>query len=346
MGTWTARNTGLAGSQNQWWLASGINASEVVVAYQPLGADNVADSYVNLVTPGVNNATPIVAPVFATATGWTFNNSEHLTTNVTGTGQHTIIIRIDTTTPVLGVTLSVSGYLGPPAQYMEVNRFLGAARRWDIGYNASTSSPVGGSPSDFVICLAANQLYIDGAILGAATGTLDTWSAGTITIANNIVGGSTKFVGNITAYAIYNRQLTSSEVNAITANMTALTSSDDPTPALPTVNYIVQNPSTRRLNSLSHELWCAASSGVFRTFDGGRGWAKIPLPDPSNTEFNDNPASTVSQLTFHWIDYDPTDNTILYALAARAAINRVWVYKATNSGVNSSDWTSRGIVVA
>ncbi len=110
------------------------------------------------------------------------------------------------------------------------------------------------------------------------------------------------------------------------------------------VNYIVQNPATGHLNSSSHELWAATDDSLFRTFNGGRDWAQITLPDPSNAEFSDSPAATISELTFHWIDYDPTDQTILYALGAKSSTNRIWIYKASNSGVNVSDWSSRGVL--
>ncbi len=337
---WVARNTGLASAQNQWWLSFGINANDVMVVYQPLGADNIADSYVNLAVPGVNNASPVVAPTFATGTGWAFNNLEHLTTNITGTGQHTVIIRAGNTTPVAGVTLSVGGYLGPPAQYIEVIRPVGNNHTWNVGYNASTSTPANNKTDDFVIGLSANQLYYNGTALGATTGTLDTWLTGTITIANNIVGGSSKFIGDIKAYAIYNRQLTAGEVSAISANMTALTSADDPTPAVTPVNYIVQSPGNRQLNSNSHELWLAGDDGVFRTFDGGRGWAKITLPDPSNAEFGDVPAATVDELTFRWVSYGAFDLSDIFVIAAKNSASRLWLYKSVNAG---STWTSRGV---
>ena len=42
------------------------------------------------------------------------------------------------------------------------------------------------------------------------------------------------------------------------------------------VNYIVQNPATRHLNSTSHELWIATGAGsdgnIFRSINGGRLW--------------------------------------------------------------------------
>jgi len=109
------------------------------------------------------------------------------------------------------------------------------------------------------------------------------------------------------------------------------------------VNYIVQHPSTRHLNSTSHELLIATDDGIYHSIDGGRGWAKITLPDPSNAEFADSPAATVDELTFHWVDYDPTDSTIIYALAEKLSVNRQWLYKTTDNLVS---WISRGIVAA
>jgi hypothetical protein len=107
------------------------------------------------------------------------------------------------------------------------------------------------------------------------------------------------------------------------------------------VNYIVQHPSTRFLNSTSHELLIATDDGIYHSTNGGRQWAKITLPDPSNAEFADSPAATIDELTFHWIDYDPTDSLIVYALAIKSSNNRQWLYKSSDNLLN---WISRGIV--
>jgi photosystem II stability/assembly factor-like uncharacterized protein len=107
------------------------------------------------------------------------------------------------------------------------------------------------------------------------------------------------------------------------------------------VNFIVQNPRTRHLNNANHELLIATDGGVFRSTNGGRGWNKFPLPDPSNAEFGDSPAATVGQLTFHWVDYDPLDKETIFIMAAKASASRIWIYKTTNSG---ETWTSRGVI--
>lgn len=109
------------------------------------------------------------------------------------------------------------------------------------------------------------------------------------------------------------------------------------------VNYIVQLPASKNSNSTSHELLIATDDGLYHSEDGGRSWAKITLPDPSNAEFGDSPAATVDELTFHWVDYDPTDSTIIYVLGVKSSVNRQWIYKTSD---NLLSWTSRGVLTS
>ncbi len=338
MGTWVNRSTGLDQPQNRWWLASSMDENRVVAVYQPLGAATVAASYVNLNGADEFDASPVVAPVFATVTGWTFNNSEHLTTNITGTGLQSIMVRW-TWDGVSGTRASMIGYdSGIREHWMEAEQVIATIFQ-PRGYNSSSATSVSGE-IDIVSCMSRNSYYLNGVFV-ANVGALDTWNEGTITIANNIVAGSIKFTGDIAAIAIYSDQLSAGEVSEITTNLAAITSSDDPVTDPFPVNWIVQNPATKRLNSTSHELWIATDGGIFRTLDGGRGWAQVVLPDPSNAEFVDSPAATVDELTFHWIDYDPTDELTLLALAAKNSTSRMWEYKTTDLGLT---WASRGVI--
>jgi hypothetical protein len=107
------------------------------------------------------------------------------------------------------------------------------------------------------------------------------------------------------------------------------------------VNYIVQRPNTRQLNSSSHELLIATDDGLYHSINGTRTWAKITLPDPSNAEFGDAPAATVDELTFHWVDYSPLDSNIICVLGVKASASRLWIYKTTD---NLATWASRGVV--
>ncbi len=111
-----------------------------------------------------------------------------------------------------------------------------------------------------------------------------------------------------------------------------------------TVRWIVQNPATRHLPSTSHDLWIATNKGIYRSFNGGRQWDQIALPDPSNNEYILPTQFVVEILDFYWIDYDPTNELTLYAIAAieDETDGRLWMYKTVDLGVT---WTSRGLIV-
>ncbi len=109
------------------------------------------------------------------------------------------------------------------------------------------------------------------------------------------------------------------------------------------VNYITQNPNSRHRNSTSHELLIATDDGLYHSQNGGRAWAKITLPDPSNAEFSDSPAAVIADLTFHWADYDPTSDITVYLLGIKTSNNRQWLYKSSD---DLASWSSRGISTA
>jgi hypothetical protein len=105
-------------------------------------------------------------------------------------------------------------------------------------------------------------------------------------------------------------------------------------------NYIIQHPATRRLPSENHELYIATDDGIYRSLDGGRSWAKINLPNPSNAEFGDSPAAVISELTFHWIAFNPINRSTLLVLGAKDSVSRLWLYRSVDIG---QTWISRGV---
>ncbi len=106
------------------------------------------------------------------------------------------------------------------------------------------------------------------------------------------------------------------------------------------VNFITFQPGTKHLPNENHELFIATDGGVLRTTNGGRNWAQLTLPDPSNAEFADDPAATVDELTFHWIALDFITASVLYVLAAKNSVERIWLYRSANTG---ETWISRGV---
>jgi hypothetical protein len=331
---WTERNNGL--EKFKWWLPGSIDISEVSVAYQAIGVSSLAKSYINLVNPGTNDASPISAPTQDRSKGWVFVVNE-LTSGITGTGSQTAIARL-VNTSAISLRTAFGYNAGGKLHFATVRRTGPQTVNAIIGYNADFTGSVAYGVSnsrDITICMARNRFYIDG-IFQDTIGTLSTWSVGTFDIGNGILGSD--YIGEYVAFALYTRLLTDDEIATVTANMQALNIGSS---GGTDVNYIAQHPSTKHLNNTSHELLIAADGGLHRTFNGGRSWSKIQLPDPSNTEFSDSPAAIVEELTFHWSAYDPVDNLILWTLGHKASVNRTWLYKSTNNG---QTWTSRGVV--
>jgi len=81
---------------SSWWLAGGISPANVLVAYQPLLAADLAASYTNLANPGTNDAAPGLAPDWSSGDGWIFNGvDQYLSTGTISIDQNvTLIIRI------------------------------------------------------------------------------------------------------------------------------------------------------------------------------------------------------------------------------------------------------------
>jgi hypothetical protein len=108
------------------------------------------------------------------------------------------------------------------------------------------------------------------------------------------------------------------------------------------VNSIALRPGHKSLPDTVHELYACTDGGLYKTYNGGRSWGKITLPDPSNAEFADAPAATVDELIFHKLCYSWEDPDIAWLLASKPSASRVWVYLTEDSGIS---WTSRGLVV-
>ena len=208
----------MAGGGN-WWEVEG---KTVVVAYQPKGADDLSDSYINLANPGTFDASPGVAPSWNASTGWTFNGStQYLDSQHTVTTASTSIIRVDNFGVVddtyiygSGQTFSVSTRW----HYARVNNtFITMAADEAID---ETTIVMG--TGNRVISLASEKSYIDG--------TLEhTFSGGGI-------GSGSLFIGalrfgasplnhcpiDVIAFAIYSDTLTGPQVSSLTNAMNAL----------------------------------------------------------------------------------------------------------------------------
>jgi len=67
-----------------WYLAGGVPAANCVAAYKPIGAIDIAASYINIANPGTYDLTAPSPPAFDAAVGWTFDGiANYLVTGIT-----------------------------------------------------------------------------------------------------------------------------------------------------------------------------------------------------------------------------------------------------------------------
>lgn len=83
------------------------------------------------------------------------------------------------------------------------------------------------------------------------------------------------------------------------------------------IRSLVMRPGADLTNPNSHEIWIATLDGIFKTTNGGGTWDKIEFPEPSNQEFLDPDPTSIEELDWHHIVFDPNDSEIIYIIASR-----------------------------
>jgi hypothetical protein len=149
---------------NAWWAAGGC-AALCVAAYKPLGAANIAASYVNLANPGTYDCVAISAPTFDTTYGWSFNNNAlDCGFKPTG-GTHSAIIRLAEAN-----TSTTKRWFGVSEAAKNFN--LGFEWGATLAYVANRSNSAAGTFASGVVALSGWKYYKDGALVATmATGT-------------------------------------------------------------------------------------------------------------------------------------------------------------------------------
>lgn len=207
-----------AGLASKWWLAGGVAAGDCVAAYQAKGAASYAASKVNLANPGTYDAADGAAyPTWYAATGWTFDGTKWLTTEVIPQSTNSMIVSMagSNSSYVCGCSISnthrFSFLLGSPSYWL-----------YGTGAAATVSSP---AVTGGVLALAGVKAYRDGDYLSSSGSLWGNLSIGCAIGAARTTGGavlSAKLTGIITAFAFYSATLTATQVAAITAAMQAL----------------------------------------------------------------------------------------------------------------------------
>ena len=193
-----------------WWDNSGA-ISGCVAAYQPIGAADLAASYVNLQNPGTYNAAPGVAPTFDTAEGWVFNGStQWLDSGITRGSGYTMIVRVYATSD------------GVPMGGLDNNISYFRVRAGDVIWfsnNSFIAVAPSGIGSEMVLALAGKVAYR----AGSTTGTVSGSDAAGSPISFGVAKPNHRFCAcKIRAAAVYSGTLTAGEIAALTTLMNAL----------------------------------------------------------------------------------------------------------------------------
>jgi hypothetical protein len=201
--------------EESWWLAGDVNAANAKAVYQPIGAADLAASYVNLANPGTNNAAPGVAPTFNAATGWTFNGStQYLDTGLAPAHGWSMLVRFSGGTNtgfVAGAGTSTESF------YFRPNN-AAAGRAYGYG-NLKT---VAGALTAGVMGMGGATAYLNGASEGAIGGTIAGTPPEVVIGARRSASVATFFAGSVQAFALYDTTLSAEQVADISAAMALL----------------------------------------------------------------------------------------------------------------------------
>ena len=214
--------TAASGGAVDWYLAGG--APMPVVAYQPIGAASLADSYLRIAGTGGNaNLDPAVvgvgvAPAWASGTGWGFNGTtQFLATGVVLLSNRTMLVSFSDRLNNGVVAGCASG----------LNRFTVAPS--GITYAASGNQVATVSPPLNAGTVAVSDIagYRNGSAetsftSGAAPSQNVTIGCRGNTGSGGVLSPDSFFAGNIQAIAIYDTTLTAPQVAAVSAAMAAL----------------------------------------------------------------------------------------------------------------------------
>jgi len=201
-----------------WWFIAGQTC---VAAWQPIGAANLAASYINLANPGTFDAFPGTAPGWAVGVGWQANGTtQYLRTGVIpGSLTWSFFIR--------GTTSSAVAWWGGSRRGIGTDEFAilawGGLGERQARYENALSIPGGGLAAG-IYGFSGLTMYTNGAAdPGAFTGNLIAPIELYLLALNN--NGAPSFTGTpvtISAAVVYSTAPTAPEVAALAARMAAL----------------------------------------------------------------------------------------------------------------------------
>lgn len=210
-----------AAASGNWWEVDGQTC---VAAYQPIGAADLATSYVNLANPGTYDAAPGTAPTFAAATGWTFDGAtQYLSTGiVVGTSRsYSMLIRYSDGLLTAPGWLAGAVYGKPP--YQGFGLVLDGGNDL-LKYVQGGIAPGSSESASGVMGVVGAKGYFNGVDENITIPDVVDNLGFNIYIGARSLSGvpNTYYSGKIQAVAIYSTTLSPADVAALTKRMAAL----------------------------------------------------------------------------------------------------------------------------
>lgn len=197
-----------------WWQGIGdvVPLSDTYTIYDPLAAEDLASSYVNLANPGTRNASLGTAPAHAQGTGWTFTaaSSQYLKTSTLGKDNQTVIIWVEGASGVYAIGFFTNSG-GLREQWIRpVNSSTTAFRR-----QAGTVS-LAGATTGGVLGISKTNAYKN----GIDVGNLNAWVGADglelyIGCHNSNGSPANYFGGKVLRVGIYDFELSAAQVEAV-----------------------------------------------------------------------------------------------------------------------------------
>lgn len=208
-----------------WWQGVGdvVPLSTNYTVYDPVGAADLAASYVNLANPGTRNAVPGAAgPTHAQGMGWTFlgSSSQYLNSQYFPTATSTVIVMFEDAPNVSGYAFGLLHNSPTPVRWMSLVPDSSTTLGWAVGDLAGSTVQ---DMTSGIAALNQSKVYRNGY---PDSGYTPTWTGGTVNknlfigaLNNGASGATTFFTGRILKMAIYDFILSEAQVLAVAEAM-------------------------------------------------------------------------------------------------------------------------------
>lgn len=136
---------------NQWWLKGGVNPSECLAAFQPIGASGITQSLFNINSRGSNDAVVGTTPTHSKKQGWTFDGATtYLTVAASGA--------IKDAVPLSMVCLFQAEDITGTHTLLSIARSTGASHNFTLQASGATS----GDPVSAISSAASAKTAVSG----------------------------------------------------------------------------------------------------------------------------------------------------------------------------------------